>query len=72
MSHINVHPHVTIFLVPIVVVPDVSPSVSPSVCLSARLSVCLFVRLSSVEIISFRGKLISNRPINLEIGLYVR
>ena len=41
---------------PIVVVRDVCPS----------------VRLSSVEIISFRGNSLSNRPINLKIGLNVR
>ena len=33
---------------------------------------CLSVRLSSVEIISFRGNLLSNRPIDLKIGLNVR
>ena len=36
------------------------------------LSVCLSVHLSSVEIICFRGNLISNRPIDLEIDLTVR
>ena len=41
---------------PIVVVRDVCPS----------------VRLLSVEIISFRGNLLSNRPIDLKIGLNVR
>ena len=41
---------------PIVVVRDVCPS----------------VRLSSVEIISFHGISISNRPIDLKIGLDVR
>ena len=41
---------------PIVVVRDVCPS----------------VRLSSVEIISFRGNSLSNRPIDLKIGLNVR
>ena len=53
---------------PIVVVRDLCPSVRPSV----RQSVCPSVRLSSVEIISFRGILISNRPIDLKIGLDVR
>ena len=61
---------------PIVVVRDVCPSVRPSVRLSVRLSVrpsvCPSVRLSSVEIISFRGNSLSNRPINLKIGLNVR
>ena len=42
-------------------------SVRPSVCLSVRLSVC-----PSVEIISFRGNSLSNRPIELKIGLNVR
>ena len=37
-------------------------------CRSRRLS----VRLSSVEILSFRSILISNRPINLKISLNVR
>ena len=37
-------------------------------CRSRRLS----VRLSSVEIISFRGSSLSNRPIDLKIGLNVR
>ena len=37
-------------------------------CRARRLS----VRLSSVEIISFRGNSLSNRPINLKIGLNVR
>ena len=41
---------------PVVVVRDVCPS----------------VRLSSVEIISFHGISISNRPIDLKIGLDVR
>ena len=41
---------------PIVVVRDVCPS----------------VRLSSVEIISFRGNSLPNRPIELKIGLNVR
>ena len=41
---------------PIVVVRDVCPS----------------VRLSSVEIISFRGNSLSNRPIDLKIGPNVR
>ena len=45
---------------PIIVVRDVYPSV--------RLS----VRLSSVEIISFRGNSLSNKPIDLKIGLNVR
>ena len=36
-------------------------------CRSRRLS----VRLSSVEIISFRGSSLSNRPIDLKIGLNV-
>ena len=45
--------------IPIVVVRDVCPSVRPS------------VRLSSVEIISFRGISISNRLIDLKIGLNV-
>ena len=47
-------------------------SVRPSVCPSVRLSVRPSVRLSSVEIISFRGNSLSNRPINLKIGLNVR
>ena len=46
--------------IPIVVVRDVCPS--------CRLS----VRLSSVEIISFRGNSLTNRPIDLKIGLNVR
>ena len=46
---------------------SVRPSVVPSVCLS----VCLSVR-PSVEIISFRGNSLSNRPIELKIGLNVR
>ena len=41
-------------------------------CRARRLSVCPSVRLSSVEIISFRGNSLSNRPINLKIGLNVR
>ena len=41
-------------------------------CCSRRLSVRLSVRLSSVEIISFRGNSLSNRPIDLKIGLNVR
>ena len=41
-------------------------------CRARRLSVCPSVRLSSVEIISFRGNSLSNRPINLNIGLNVR
>ena len=69
--------------IPIVVVRDVCPSVRPSVCPSVRPSVCpsvrpsvcpsvrLSVRLSSVEIISFHGISISNRPIDLKIGLDV-
>ena len=40
--------------------------------LSVRPSVRLSVRLSSVEIISFRGNSLSNRPIDLKIGLNVR
>ena len=36
------------------------------------LDVCPSVRLSSVETNSFRGNLISNRPIDLKIGLNVR
>ena len=43
--------------------------------LSVRLSVCPSVRLSvrpSVEIISFRGNSLPNRPIELKIGLNVR
>ena len=42
-------------------------SVRPSVRPSVRLSVC-----PSVEIISFRGNSLSNRPIELKIGLNVR
>ena len=38
----------------------------------AVLDVCPSVRLSSVEIISFHGISISNRPIDLKIGLNVR
>ena len=34
--------------------------------------VCPSVRQSSVEIISFRGNSLSNRPIDLKIGLNVR
>ena len=49
---------------PIVVVRDV--------CLFVRLSVRPSVHLSSVEIISFCGNSLSNRPINLKIGLNVR
>ena len=41
-------------------------------CRTRRLSVRLSVRLSSVEIISFRGISIFNRPIDLKIGLDVR
>ena len=41
-------------------------------CRTRRLSVCPSVRLSSVEIISFHGISISNRPIDLKIGLDVR
>ena len=52
---------------PIVVVRDVCPSVRLSVRPSVRLSVC-----PSVEIISFRGNSLSNRPIELKIGLNVR
>ena len=48
---------------PIVVVRDVCPSV--------RLSVRLSVR-PSVEIISFLGNSLPNRPIELKIGLNVR
>ena len=40
-------------------------------CLSIRPSVCLSVRLSFVEITSFRGNLISNRPIDPKIGLNI-
>ena len=64
---------------PIVVVRDVCPSVCPSVRLSVRLSVCPSVCPSvrpsvrpSVEIISFRGNSLPNRPIELKIGLNVR
>ena len=39
--------------------------------LSVRPSVCLSVR-PSVEIISFCGNSLSNRPIELKIGLHVR
>ena len=45
-----------------------------SVCLSVRPSVRPSVRLSvrpSVEIISFRGNSLPNRPIELKIGLNV-
>ena len=42
-----------------------------SVRLSVRPSVRLFVR-PSVEIISFRGNSLPNRPIELKIGLNVR
>ena len=41
-------------------------------CRARRLSVRPSVRLSSVEIISFRGNSLSNGPINLKIGLNVR
>ena len=47
-------------------------SYATSVRLSVRLSVRPSVHLSSVEIISFRGISISNRPIDLKIGLDVR
>ena len=47
----------------IVVVRDDCPSVCPSVRPSVR---------PSVEIISFRGNSLSNRPIDLKIGLNVR
>ena len=47
-------------------------SYATSVCLSVRPSVFPSVRLSSVEIISFRGILISNRTIDLKISLNVR
>ena len=40
--------------------------------LSFATSVRLSVRLSTVEIISFRGNSLSNRPIDLKIGLNVR
>ena len=40
--------------------------------LSCATSVHLSVRLSSVEIISFRGILISNRPIDLKMSMNVR
>ena len=40
--------------------------------LSFATSVRLSARLSSVEIISFRGSSLSNRPIDLKIGLNVR
>ena len=46
---------------------SVRPSVCPSVCPSVRLSV-----RPSVEIISFRGNSLPNRPIELKIGLNVR
>ena len=46
-------------------------SYATSVRLSVRPSVRLSVRLSSVEIISFHGISISNRPIDLKIGLDV-
>ena len=49
---------------PIVVVRNICPSVRPSVCPS--------VLMSPVEIISFRGNSLSNRPINLKISLNVR
>ena len=42
-----------------------------ALCLSVRPSVCLSV-CPSVEIISFRGNSLSNRPIELKIGLNVR
>ena len=50
-------------------------SVRPSVRLPVRLSVCPSVCPSvrpSVEIISFRGNSLPNRPIELKIGLNVR
>ena len=47
-------------------------SVCPSVRLSVCLSVCPSVRLSSVEISSFSGNSLSNRPIDLKFGLNVR
>ena len=50
---------------------SVRPSVRPSVRLSVRPSVCPSVR-PSVEIISFRGNSLPNRPIELKIGLNVR
>ena len=50
---------------------SVRPSVRPSVCPSVRPSVCPSVR-PSVEIISFRGNSLPNRPIELKIGLNVR
>ena len=53
---------------PIVLVRDVCRSVRPS----DHLSVSPTVRLSSVEIIYFRGISISNRPIDLKIDLNVR
>ena len=46
-------------------------SYATSVRLSVRPSVCVSVRLLSVEIIYFRGILISNRLIDLKIGLNV-
>ena len=46
--------------------PSVRPSVCPSVCPSVRPSV-----RPSVEIISFRGNSLPNRPIELKIGLNV-
>ena len=40
-------------------------------CRARRLSVCPSVCLLSVEIISFRGNSLSNKPIDLKIGLNV-
>ena len=49
---------------------SVRPSVRRAVCPSCRLSVVPSVR-PSVEIISFRGNSLPNRPIELKIGLNV-
>ena len=53
---------------PYVVTHDVCPSVCHAVCPY----ICLSVSLSSVKIISFRGNLVPNRPIDLKIRLNVR
>ena len=59
----KIHDFLVVFLfskkLPIVVVRDVCPSVCP------------FVR-PSVEIISFRGNSLPNKPIELKIGMNVR
>ena len=54
-----------------VIIGDCAHRVKNYLLLSYATSVRLSVRLSSVEIISFHGISISNRPIDLKIGLDV-